>query len=488
MPLEDYEIIIGLEVHAELKTESKVFCGCSTKFGAQPNSQVCPVCLGLPGTLPVLNKRALELTILAGLALNCKIAEHTGFDRKQYFYPDLPKGYQISQFDRPICYDGFIEILADDRDGNEVKRVGINRVHLEEESGKSVHSGTGILDSSYSLLDYNRSGIPLIEIVSEPDLRSPQEARRFLEELKRLLEYTGVSDCKMEEGSLRCDANVSLRKRGETRFGVKCEIKNMNSFRAVEAAIFHEAERQAELLDAGEQVEPQTRGWDELTGTTVFMRSKESSSDYRYLPDPDLVDLVIDAGMVEALRENLPEMPGQKRRRYVEELKIPEYDAELISGSRNLAEYFESVVAVYNGPAKIVSNWVMGEFLRLINQEKVEIEDAKISPEEFAAVLRLVDNGTISGSVAKGVFEEVFRTGEDPESIVKRQGLAQISDADELSAVVDGIIEANPKAVEDVKSGNHKAIGFLVGQVMKETKGQANPKVVNQLLRDRLGL
>lgn len=488
MPLEDYEIVVGLEVHAELRTESKVFCGCSTKFGERPNSCVCPVCLGLPGVLPVLNKKALEYAVLAGLALNCEIAECTTFDRKQYFYPDLPKAYQISQLDHPVCYNGFVEISVDERIGTGARRVGINRVHLEEEAGKSVHSGTGLLDSAYSLEDYNRSGIPLIEIVTEPDLRSPLEARRFLETLKLLLEYTGVSDCKMEEGSLRCDANVSLRPRGETKLGVRCEIKNMNSFRAVETAIQSEAERQAELLDAGEHITPQTRGWDDSTGSTVFMRSKESSSDYRYFPDPDLVNVVIERDMVERLRGLLPEMPDQKSKRYVEELRIPEYDAELISGSRHLADYFDSVVAVYNGPAKVVSNWIMGEFLRLINQEKVEVDEAKISPEQFAAVLRLVDDDVISASVAKGVFEEVFRTGEDPERVVKRQGLIQISDTSELEAVVDKVIAANPKAVEDIESGNHKAVGFIVGQVMKETKGQANPKTVNQLLRERFGL
>lgn len=488
MALEDYEIVIGLEVHAELKTESKIFCGCSTRFGDRPNSHVCPVCLGMPGVLPVLNKKALEYAILAGLALNCEIAEWTRFDRKQYFYPDLPKAYQISQLDYPICYRGFVEIPVDERLGTGVRRVGITRVHLEEEAGKSVHSGTSLLDSTYSLEDYNRSGIPLIEIVTEPDLRSPVEARRFLETLKLLLEYTGVSDCKMEEGSLRCDANVSLRPKGETGFGVRCEIKNMNSFKAVETAIQREAERQAELLDAGQAVVPETRGWDETLGSTVFMRSKESSSDYRYFPDPDLVPIVVERDLVERLRGLLPEMPQQRRRRYVEELRIPEYDAVLISGSRPLADYFESVLAVYDGPAKVVANWIMGEFLRLINQRKIEIREAKISPERFAALLKLIDKGQISASAAKEVLEEAFDTGEDPNDIVERRGLKQISDQDELAAIVDKVIEANPRAVEDIRSGNHKAIGFVVGQVMRETRGQANPKVVNQLIRERLGL
>lgn len=488
MPLTDYEIVIGLEVHAELKTESKVFCGCSTKFGDRPNSHVCPVCLGLPGVLPVLNRKALEYAIMAGLALNCRIAEHSRFDRKQYFYPDLPKAYQISQFELPICSGGYLEVPVDERLGEGVRRVGITRVHLEEEAGKSVHSGTGLFDSAYSLEDYNRSGIPLIEIVSEPDLRSPLEARRYLEKLRQLLQYIGASDGKMEEGSLRCDANVSIRPRGSSKLGVRCEIKNMNSFKAVESATQIEAERQAELLDAGEPVVPQTRGWDEASGTTVFMRSKETSSDYRYFPDPDLVSIVIDQETVERLRSRLPEMPEQRLQRYIDELKIPQYDATLISSSRELADYFEEVVAAYGGSPKTVANWIMGELLRLINQDKVEIGQLKISPKQFARLLRLVDEGIISIRIAKGVLEEVFRSGEDPDGVVQRQGLAQISDTSELDALVERVIAANPQVIEDIKSGNQKAVGFIVGQVMKETKGQANPKVVNQLLRDKLGL
>jgi aspartyl-tRNA(Asn)/glutamyl-tRNA(Gln) amidotransferase subunit B len=488
LPLTDYEIVIGLEVHAELKTESKAFCGCSTEFGGRPNSRVCPVCLGLPGSLPVLNRKALEYAILAGLALNCRIAEHSRFDRKQYFYPDLPKAYQISQLDLPICSCGFIDIPADEELGGGTRRVGITRVHLEEEAGKLVHSGSGILDSEYSLADYNRGGIPLIEIVSEPDIRSPLEAKRYLEQLKLLLQYTGVSDCKMEEGSLRCDANISLRLKGESRLGVRCEIKNMNSFKAVEAALQLEAERQAELLDSGEPVVSQTRAWDEATGTTVFMRTKETSSDYRYFPDPDLAPIVVSVEMVEEIRRRLPEMPEEKQQRYVNELRIPEYDASLICGSKELADYFDSVVAVYEGSPKTVSNWVMGELLRLINQEKSEVASVRISPVQFAALLRLVDKGVISGTIAKGVFEEMFATGEDPDRIVARKGLTQISDADELGSVVDGVLSANSEVVESIKSGNQKAVGFLVGQVMKETQGKANPQIVNKLLRERLGL
>lgn len=488
MPLTDYEIVIGLEVHAELKTESKAFCGCSTKFGGRPNSHVCPVCLGLPGVLPVLNRKALEYAILAGLALNCRIAERSRFDRKQYFYPDLPKAYQISQLDFPICSNGSIDIPADEELGGGTRRVGITRVHLEEEAGKLVHSGSGILDSEYSLADYNRGGIPLIEIVSEPDIRSPLEARRYLEQLKLLLQYTGVSDCKMEEGSLRCDANISLRRKGESKLGVRCEIKNMNSFKAVEAALQQEAERQAELLDSGEPVISQTRAWDEATGTTVFMRTKETSSDYRYFPDPDLAPIVVTADMVEEIRRRLPEMPDEKRRRYVNEFQIPEYDASLICGLKPLADYFDSVVAVYEGSPKTVANWVMGELLRLVNQEKIEVESVRITPRQFAALLRLVDEGVISGSIAKTVFEEMFATGEDPDKIVARKGLKQISDAGELASIIDRVLAANSQAVESIKSGNQKAVGFLVGQVMKETHGKANPQIVNKLLKERLGL
>ena len=421
MPLTDYEIVIGLEVHAELKTASKIFCNCSTEFGAEPNSQVCPVCLGLPGVLPVFNRTALEYTILAGLALNCEIAKFSKFDRKQYFYPDSPKAYQISQYDLPFCTNGWIDIPAEGVAGSVTKRIGITRVHLEEEAGKTVHSGTGILDSDYSLQDYNRCGIPLIEIVGEPDLRSPQEARDYLEKLKTLLQYTRVSDCKMEEGSLRCDANISLRPKGRKEFGTLAELKNMNSFKAVQAALEYEAERQAELLDAGEVMVKQTRTWDENKGVTVFMRSKEDASDYRYFPEPDLVPVEIGEDLVLKIRGRLPELPDARFRRYVGEWGLPEYDAALISNAIDLAEYFEAAVAVY-GEAKTVSNWVMGDLLRLVNQEKLELSNVKIRPAQLAKMLQLIDQGTISGKIAKTVFEEAFQSGKDPEAIVKEQG------------------------------------------------------------------
>ncbi len=485
MPLTDYEIVIGLEVHAELKTKSKIFCNCTTEFGGEPNTQVCPVCLGLPGVLPVLNEQALEYTIIAGLALNCQISHFSKFDRKQYFYPDLPKAYQISQYDLPFCKDGWIEIPVDNEESGPTKKVGIIRVHLEEEAGKTVHSGTGILDSDYSMQDYNRCGIPLIEIVGAPDLRSPKEAKDYLEKLKTLLLYTGISDCKMEEGSLRCDANISLRPKGQKEFGVLAEIKNMNSFRSVQAALEYEAERQAKLLDNGEKMVKQTRTWDENKGVTVFMRSKEEASDYRYFPEPDLAPVIIEQDRVEELRLRLPEMPDSRRKRYLEVWGLPEYDAGLISSSREMADFFEETVSEYNQP-KLVGNWVMGELSRLLNQERIEFSALKIQPVGLAKMLRLIEAGTISGKIAKTVFEEMFFTGKDPETIVKEKGLVQISDTGELEAIAGRIIEANPQSVTDYQAGKEQALKFLIGQMMKETKGRANPGVVNELLKKEL--
>lgn len=485
MPLSDYEIVIGLEVHLELKTDSKLFCACVAKFGADPNSQVCPVCLGLPGAFPVLNEKALEYTIIAGLALNCQIAEFSRFDRKQYFYPDLPKAYQISQYDLPFCKNGWLEISSGNEGSNLIKRVGIIRVHLEEEAGKSVHSGIGIVNSEYSLEDYNRAGIPLIEIVSAPDLRSPQEAKEYLEKLKSLLEYTQVSDCKMEEGSLRCDANISLRPRGRQEYGTIVEIKNMNSFRAVQAALEYEAERQAKLLDNGEKIVKQTRAWDENKGITVFMRSKEEASDYRYFPDPDLPPVTIEPDWVERLRRDLPEFPDSRKKRYINQWGLPEYDAGLISASRPLADFFETAVSLY-GEAKTVSNWVMGELLRLVNQERIVLEQLKLTPEGLADLLKMIDTGEISGKIAKSVLETMFTTGRDPETIVAEQGLGQISDSGELKTIVTAVLDSNPQSIADYLKGKEQALGFLVGQIMKATKGKANPGMANQLVRQEL--
>ncbi len=484
MPLSDYEIVIGLEVHAELKTHTKVFCNCATEFGGEPNSQVCPVCLGLPGALPVLNELAMDYAILAGLALNCTIAEYSKFDRKQYFYPDSPKAYQISQYDLPLCKDGWIEVPGDDHP-EQNKKVGIIRVHLEEEAGKLVHSGAGIIGSDYSLADYNRCGIPLIEIVGAPDIRSPKEAKDYLEKLKTLLQYTDVSDCKMEEGSLRCDANISLRPIGQKEFGILAEIKNLNSFRAVQAALEYEAERQAKLLDAGEKMVKQTRAWDETKGVTVFMRSKEEASDYRYFPEPDLVPMVVAQERVETLRKRLPEMPDSRRARYIQQWGLPEYDADLISGSLPMAEFFEATVAVYP-EAKNVSNWVMGDLARMMNLEHVEFPQLKLTPAQLAKMLQLIDAGTISGKIAKTVFESMFATGKDPEAIVAEHGLVQISDTGELEVLARKVIDANPQSVVDYLAGKERAIGFLVGQMMKETKGRANPGMVNELLKQEL--
>ncbi|MGE5582690.1 MAG: Asp-tRNA(Asn)/Glu-tRNA(Gln) amidotransferase subunit GatB [Bacillota bacterium] len=485
MPLSDYEIVIGLEVHAELKTASKIFCNCATKFGGAPNSQVCPVCLGLPGVLPVLNEKALEYTIIAGLALNCRISEFSKFDRKQYFYPDLPKAYQISQYDLPFCRDGWVEIPADNGNPGSTKKVGIIRVHLEEEAGKLVHSGSGIMGSAYSMADYNRCGIPLIEIVGAPDLRSPKEARDYLEKLRTLLLYTGISDCKMEEGSLRCDANISLRPKGQQEFGALAEVKNMNSFRSVQAALEYEAERQASLLDAGEKMIKQTRAWDDDKGVTAFMRSKEEASDYRYFPEPDLVPVVVPAERVEELRKRLPEMPDSRCRRYIEVWGLSEYDARLLSSSREMADYFEAAVAEYDQP-KTIANWIMGELLRLVNQEKLEFAALKVTPVSLAKMLKLITAGTISGKIAKTVFEEMFYSGKDPETIVKEQGLVQISDSGELEAMAKRVIKSNPQSVQDYLAGREQALKFLIGQMMKESRGKANPGLVNDLLKREL--
>ncbi|MDI6870202.1 MAG: Asp-tRNA(Asn)/Glu-tRNA(Gln) amidotransferase subunit GatB [Bacillota bacterium] len=476
-----YETVIGLEVHAELLTESKLFCGCSTEFGAEPNTHCCPVCLGLPGVLPVLNRKALDYAIKAALALNAEIASYSKFDRKNYFYPDLPKAYQISQYDLPLAKKGWLELKVD----GQPRRIGITRIHLEEEAGKSVHSGESIIGSEFSLEDYNRVGIPLIEIVSEPDLRSPAEAHQYLERLKAVLQYAGVSDCKMEEGSLRCDANISLRPVGQAEFGVKVEIKNMNSFRAVLRALEYEVARQTELLDSGTAIVQETRAWDEGRGITVSMRGKEEAHDYRYFPEPDLPPVVIDREWVERLRSELPELPGPRADRFVSQYGLPAYDADLLTSSRRLADWFEAAVQEYHD-AKAVSNWVMGDLLRLLKAEEKELDELPLTPGHLGEMLKLIDDGTISGKIAKTVFEEMFHTGKRAADVVKEKGLVQISDEAELARIVETVIAANPKSVADFRGGKEAALGYLVGQVMKETRGRANPGLVNQLLRDRL--
>ncbi|GFN22255.1 Asp-tRNA(Asn)/Glu-tRNA(Gln) amidotransferase subunit GatB [Thermanaeromonas sp. C210] len=475
----EYEAVIGLEVHVELKTESKAFCSCTTAFGGEPNTHVCPVCLGLPGVLPVINRRMVEFGLRTALALNCTIAPMCKFDRKNYYYPDLPKNYQISQYDMPLARNGYLEIEVD----GEKKRIGITRVHMEEDAGKLIHVEGP--NGDYSLVDYNRAGVPLLEIVSEPDLRSPEEARAYMEKLKAILEYIDVSDCKMQEGSLRCDANVSVRPKGATSFGTKTEVKNMNSFRALQRALSYEIQRQIELLEKGERVVQETRAWDEDKQVTYTMRSKEEAHDYRYFPEPDLVPLAIDQEWIEKVRAGLPELPDARRERLVRQYGLPEYDAGIITGSRALADYFERAVALFPD-AKQVSNWLMGDFLRLLNAQGLEPNQAPVTPENLAELLKLQEEGVISIKIAKQVFEEMFATGKGAREIVQAKGLVQISDVAELTPIVERVLASHPKVVEDYRNGKEKALGFLVGQVMKETKGKANPSLVNKLLKERL--
>lgn len=476
----EYEVVIGLEVHVELKTKTKIFCGCSTEFGAEPNTQVCPGCAGFPGMLPVLNEQAVEYAIKAGLALNCEIADYCKFDRKNYFYPDLPTAYQISQFDYPICLGGYLDIEVD---GNK-KRIGITRAHLEEDAGKLIHEGN-ITTSSYSLVDLNRAGVPLLEIVSEPDMRSAEEARVYMEKLRSVLLFAGVSDCKMQEGSLRCDANISVRPQGTSTLGTRVEIKNLNSFRALERAIEYEAKRQIETIEDGEELVQETRTWDEEKQVTKSMRTKEEAEDYRYFPDPDLPPVKISRELVDKIKSNMPELPEQAQLRLVNNYGLSEYDAGILTLTPEYLKFFDESVKLYND-AKILANWMMGDLNRLLNNANIEINDSKISPLDFTDLLLLIDKGEISGKMAKDVLEEMFTSGNNPKDIVKKKGIAQISDEDTLISIITEIIANNPKVVEDFKEGKDKALGFFVGQVMKATKGQANPAIVNKLLRESL--
>ncbi|MDR3560042.1 MAG: Asp-tRNA(Asn)/Glu-tRNA(Gln) amidotransferase subunit GatB [Negativicutes bacterium] len=475
-----YEIVIGLEVHTELKTESKIFCGCSTKFGSEQNTNVCPVCLGLPGVLPVLNARVLEFAVRTGLALNCSILPFSKFDRKNYYYPDLPKNFQTSQFDLPIAVNGYLDIEVD----GVTKRIGITRVHMEEDAGKLVHAGT-ITKSEYALVDYNRTGVPLLEIVSEPDISSAEEAKAYLEKIKAILQYIDVSDCKMEEGSLRCDANISLRPVGATALGTKAEIKNLNSFKAVHKGLEYEAERQAEVLDEGGRIIQETRSWDDARGVTLSLRSKEQAHDYRYFPEPDLVPIIADPVWVEDIRRNLPELPDARQHRLMNEHGLSSYDAAVITASRAMADYFDATVAA-GADAKTAANWLMGEVSKHLNTAGQDIDVSPVSPKQLAELIALLDKGTISGKIAKTVFEAMWSSGKDAGTIVKEQGLVQISDEGEIVAVVEAVIAANPQSVADYQAGKDRAIGFLVGQVMKETKGRANPELANRLLRERM--
>ena len=475
-----YETVIGLEVHAQMKTQSKIFCSCSTKFGKPANANTCPICLGMPGTLPVLNRQAVEYAITACLATHCNVEPMNRFARKNYFYPDLPKGYQISQFELPIGVKGHINIQLNGHN----KTIGLTRIHMEEDAGKLVH-GENMGSPGKSYVDFNRTGVPLIEIVSEPDMRSSEEAKEYLTQLKAILEYTDVCDCNMEEGSLRCDANVSIRPEGQKEFGTRTELKNLNSFRFVQKAIDYEVERQKQVLEQGDKVIQETRLYDSDKGVTFPMRSKEEAHDYRYFPDPDLVPIVIDDQWVERVRQTLPELPEKKRERFITEYKIPEYGAQVLTASISLADYYEKCVALHPNP-KMVSNWIMGEILRELKNNELEIETFPITPENLAELLKLVDKGTISGKMGKTVFEEMARTGKPAAEIVKEKGLAQISDSSAIEKIVEEILSANADQVESYKNGKEKVFGYLVGQVMKASKGQANPALVNQLLKDKI--
>lgn len=472
-----YETVVGLEVHVELHTNSKIFCGCSTAFGAPPNTHTCPVCLGHPGVLPVLNRQAVEYAMKAAMALNCKIADVSKFDRKNYFYPDSPKAYQISQYDQPIGENGWIDIEVN----GETKRIGITRLHLEEDAGKLTH-----VDGGYaSLVDFNRVGTPLVEIVSEPDIRTPEEAKAYLEKLKAIMLYCEVSDVKMEEGSLRCDANISLRPWGQEKFGTRAELKNMNSFRSVQRGLEYEQLRQAEILDAGGEVVQETRRYDDAVGKSFSMRGKEEAHDYRYFPDPDLVRLHISEEWKESVRASIPELPDARKARYTSEYGLPSYDAEVITSSKKLADFFEDSLN-YTKDAKAVANWIMGDLLGYLNTNGLELADVKITGQGLGEMIGLLEKGTISGKIAKTVFKEMLESGKLPQQIVEEQGLVQISDEGAILAIVDSVIDKNPQSVEDFRAGKEKAIGFLVGQIMKETKGKANPALVNKLLLERL--
>ncbi|WP_214483955.1 Asp-tRNA(Asn)/Glu-tRNA(Gln) amidotransferase subunit GatB [Bacillus sp. SM2101] len=472
----NFETVIGLEVHVELKTKSKIFSSSPTDFGAPPNTQTSVIDLGYPGVLPVLNKQAVEFGMKAAMALNCEVATHTKFDRKNYFYPDNPKAYQISQFDKPIGENGWIEIEVN----GQKKKIGITRLHLEEDAGKLTHSGGG-----YSLVDFNRQGTPLVEIVSEPDIRTPEEAYAYLEKLKSIIQFTGVSDCKMEEGSLRCDANISLRPIGQKEFGTKTELKNLNSFAFVQKGLEFEERRQEAVLRSGGIIEQETRRYDETSKKTLLMRVKEGSDDYRYFPEPDLVALHIDDEWKERVRSEIPELPDQRQKRYVEELGLPAYDAQVLTLTKEMSDFFEATVN-HGSDAKLASNWMMGEISAYLNANQQEITDIAISPEGLASMIKLIENGTISSKIAKKVVKELIEKGGDAEKIVKEKGLVQISDPAQLTPIVVEVLDANPQSVEDFKSGKEKAIGFLVGQIMKKTKGQANPPMVNKLLMEEI--
>lgn len=474
----EFEPVIGLEIHTQLATQSKLFCQCSTEFGKPPNANTCPLCLGLPGVLPVTNKKAVEFAIRLGLATGCSIRMDSQFARKNYFYPDLPKAYQISQFDRPICEGGHVDILVDGK----TKRVGITRIHIEEDAGKLVHEG---LDSEASYVDLNRAGVPLVEIVSEPDMFTPEEARLYMEKMHSLVTYLGVSNGNMEQGNLRADANVSLRPKGVTELGTRTETKNINSFRFVQAAIVYEIERQTEELLSGNKIVQETRLYDSLSKSTYPMRSKEEAHDYRYFPEPDLPVLHLEQSWVDEIREGLPELPDVKSRRYQSEFELSAYDAAVLVAERSVAEFFEVVVAGGATP-KRAANWIMGDLSARFNEEKIGVADLRFSAGQLAAMVKMVDSGELSSKLAKQVFEEMYATGKDPATIVQEKGLAQMSDTGELESIVDKVIADSPDQVAQFRDGKDKVFGYFVGQVMKATRGQANPGMVNEMLKKKL--
>ena len=473
----EFETVIGLEVHAQLLTNTKIFCNCSTKFGGAPNSHACPVCLGMPGVLPVLNKKVVEYAMKMSLATNCIINESCSFARKNYFYPDLPKGYQISQYAYPLAEHGYVML---DVDGAQ-KKIGLTRIHMEEDAGKLMHDE----HNPVSYVDLNRTGVPLIEIVSEPDMRSPAEAADYLKRLHEILVYLEICDGNMEEGSFRCDANVSIRPQGQKEFGTRAELKNMNSFRNVQRALEYEVKRQQYIVENGGTVVQETRLWDDAQGVTNSMRSKEEAHDYRYFPDPDLVPIIIDDAWIEKIRKELPELPLAKRERFVQEYQIPAYDAGVITADKALAGYFEDVVGLCSQP-KMASNWVMGDVLRFLNEEKRDIRNCPITPAALAEMICLIEDGTISGKMAKGIVEEMYKTGKAPKAIITEKGMVQITDEGELIKTIQSIMDANPNQLKDYRGGKEKLFGFFVGQVMKATQGKANPQLVNDLLKKML--
>jgi aspartyl-tRNA(Asn)/glutamyl-tRNA(Gln) amidotransferase subunit B len=475
-----YEPVIGLEVHVQLATHTKIFCGCPTSFGAPPNSNVCPVCLGMPGALPVLNKHAVELAIEASLALNCTVNAKSIFARKNYFYPDLPKGYQISQYDQPLAEHGFVDIHVN----GETRRIGVTRVHMEDDAGKSIHDG--FKDSErYTYVDLNRSGTPLIEIVSEPDIRTSDEAHAYLTAVKEVLQYIDVSTCDMEKGHLRCDANVSVRLKGAEKFGTKAEVKNLNSFRFLKMALDHEIGRQVALIEGGGRVIQETRLYDPDADETVSMRSKEHAHDYRYFPEPDLAPLCVSEAWMTSIREKMPELPASRRKRFIDALGLREYDAQVLTATRAMSEYFEKVAAV-SGDARAAANWVMGDLSALLKQEGKEIEDSPISAENLGGLIKLIASGKLSGKLAKDIFPKMAASGETADVIMQREGLEQISDTGALGKIIDEVVAANPKQVEQYRGGKTQVVGFLVGQVMKASRGQADPAVVNKMLAEKL--